>query len=77
MLVVKTLMMSLPCQLVVAEVPSRTSLPGRVQWDSPVWSVCASVQPSALNSSGHVVAAQYLAAGPSSSWSSDSDGGVI
>jgi len=71
MLVVNTLRMSLPCQFVVADVPSRASLPGRVQCDSPDWSVCASSHPSALNSSGHVVAAQYLDAGPSSSWSID------
>jgi hypothetical protein len=66
MLVVKTRMMSLPCHPVVALVPSLMSLPGRIQCASPDWSMCASVHPSCLNSSGHVVAAQYLDAGPSS-----------
>jgi hypothetical protein len=37
-----------------------------IQCASPDWSMCASVHPSCLNSSGHVVAAQYLDAGPSS-----------
>jgi hypothetical protein len=58
--------MSLPCHPVVAEVPSLVSLPGLTQCVSPVRSVWACVHPSARNSSGHVVAAQYRDAGPSS-----------
>ena len=73
---VNTLRMSRPCHPVVAEVPSLMSLPGRIQCASPDWSMCASVHPSARNSSGHVVAAQYLDAGPSSS-RSNNDCGVI